>query len=97
MMGVSLLSSSFAHHLGGIIAKLTVPTGSAAADEGFLTKFAVTITGFNNNISESTEPGIKSLAMSTTVFAQIGIVSIIVGFILLLFSPLIKKLMHGIH
>jgi proton-dependent oligopeptide transporter, POT family len=97
MMGVSLLSSSFAHHLGGIIAKLTVPSDTASGDSGFLSKFATAITGFNNNIGESGVPGVQSLAMSTTVFAQIGIVSIIVGFILLIFSPLIKKLMNGIH
>jgi POT family proton-dependent oligopeptide transporter len=96
MMGVSLLSSSFAHHLGGFIAKLTLPSITSSGNQGLLTKLASYITGFNT-IEQSTVTGIRSLAMSTTVFAQIGIISIIAAFIILLFSPLIKKLMHGIH
>lgn len=97
MMGASLLASSFAHHLGGIIAKLTVPSEHATENTGMLASIAEKITGFDAASLHNSVNGVKSLAMSTTIFAQIGIVSIIVSFILLLFSPFIKKLMNGIH
>lgn len=97
MLGASLLASSFAHHLGGIIAKLTVPSADATKNDGMLANLASYITGFTNESSSSTVEGVQSLAMSTTIFAQIGIVSIMVSFIILILSPLIRKLMHKIH
>lgn len=97
MMGVSLLSSSFAHHLGGFIAKLTVPNINNTNDPGFLLNFASSVTGFKNGISSSTESGVQSLASSSIVFAQIGIIAIAVSVVLLIVSPFIKKLMHGVH
>jgi POT family proton-dependent oligopeptide transporter len=97
MMGVSLLSSSFAHHLGGIIAKLTVPNIANTNSPGLLLNLAASITGFKNGISTSTVNGVQSLAGSTVVFAQIGIVAIAVSIVLLIVSPFIKKLMHGVH
>ncbi len=97
MMGASLLSSSFAHHLGGIIAKLTVPNINNINNESLLLNFATSITGFKSGISNSTVSGVQSLASSTIVFAQIGIVAIAVSIVLLIVSPFIKKLMHGVH
>ncbi len=52
MMGVWFLSSSFAHHISGIIAKMTIPDQTATeyvADEGFLTGFASSISGTDQN------------------------------------------------
>lgn len=97
MLGASLLASSFAHHLGGIIAKLTVPNNDSTNQENWLSNLASSITGFTNESAQTATDGIQALVLSTTIFAQIGIVSIIVSFVLLIFSPLIKKLMHGIH
>lgn len=97
MMGVSLLSSSFAHHLGGFIAKLTVPNIANVNDPGLLLNFASAVTGFKNGVSSSVESGVQSLASSSIVFAQIGIIAIAVSIVLLIVSPLIKKLMNGVH
>jgi POT family proton-dependent oligopeptide transporter len=97
MLGATLLSSSFAHHIGGIIAKLTVPSSEAHSDSGWLYSTATSIAGFKAQTLASASENVKSLAMSTTIFAQIGIVAIIVSIVLLVFSPFIKKLMHGVH
>ena len=97
MLGATLLSSSFAHHIGGIIAKLTVPSSETHSNSGWLYNTATSITGFNAQTLATASENVKSLAMSTTIFAQIGLVAIIVSFVLLVFSPFIKKLMHGVH
>ena len=97
MVGASLLSSSFAHHLGGTIAKLTVPSDTSTVSDSWLSSLASSITGFTDESLHSSVEAVQSLALSTTVFAQIGIISIILSFVLLLFSHFIKKLMHGIH
>ncbi len=98
MLGASMLSSSFAHHLGGIIAKYTVPSAdNGLSNQGFLAELASGITGFDNSIINKGEGGIDTLASSTIVFAQIGVASIIVSLFILALSPLIRKLMNNVH
>ena len=99
MMGVWFLSSSFAHYISGIIAKLTTGGDGHGGDaaqvaEGPLTKYANMITGSGDmaNASES----VVNLLNYTSVFAQIAIISFVIGIIALIISPLIKYMMHGI-
>ena len=98
MMGVWFLSSSFAHYIAGIIAKLTTGGGhgeeaAAAAEPGALMKYANVITGVApDGASES----VANLMTYTSVFAQIAIISFVIGLIALIISPLIKYMMHGI-
>jgi POT family proton-dependent oligopeptide transporter len=52
MMGVWFLSSSFAHHISGVIAKLTIPEKNQTefvVDEGFMTSFATWASGTDQN------------------------------------------------
>jgi proton-dependent oligopeptide transporter, POT family len=100
MMGVWFLSSSFAHYIAGLIAKLTTGTAKAdAADvaepQGLLASLSRTITGGlpTGDVSD----GARNLLAYTDVFAQIAIASFVVGMIAIVISPIIKRMMHGIH
>lgn len=97
MMGVWFLSSSFAHYIAGVIAKLTSgeADGSEEVETGMMTEFANAITGGrpDGNAAE----GVANLLNYTNVFAQIAIISFVVGGVALLISPVIKKMMHGIR
>ena len=101
MMGVWFLSSSFAHYIAGYIAKLT--TGSdghgdaaegAESGAGALTEYAQMITGAVD--LDTVTPEIANLMTYTGVFAQIAIISFVIGLFALIISPIIKYMMHGI-
>ena len=91
MMGVWFLSSSFAHWIAGIIAKLTTGGGS----DGAFANLATGIIG--RDVSQTYGEGALQLFNYTSVFAQIAIVSFIVGLIALLISPIVNRLSHGVH
>ena len=94
MMGVWFLSSSFAHYIAGVIAKLT--TGSEPGeDRGALANLATNITG--TIAPENSSDGAINLMNYTSVFAQIAIVSFAVAAVALLISPIVKRMTHGIR
>jgi proton-dependent oligopeptide transporter, POT family len=96
MLGGYYLSVTAAHVIGAQIAKLTVPTG--VANEGMLASMAAKITGFEGGLApEHSTEALQTLASFTTIFAQIGIVAIGVGVLVLILSPFIKRLMHEVH
>ena len=96
MIGIFYLSSSFAHYIAGAIAKLTAGTGEGASD-GIISKFVTMVTGFKGGVTDSTVQGVQSLATYTSVFAQIAFISFGAAIVVLILSPLIKKMMHGIN
>ena len=100
MMGVWFLSSSFAHYIAGIIAKLTTGGdghGGAAegAEPGIVAEYAQMITGVVDQGAAS--PEMANLMIYAGVFAQIAIVSFVIGLFALIISPLIKYMMHGVR
>ena len=100
MMGVWFLSSSFAHYIAGIIAKLTTGGdghGGAAegAEPGIVAEYAQMITGVVDQGTAS--PEMANLMIYAGVFAQIAIVSFVIGLFALIISPLIKYMMHGVR
>ena len=101
MMGVFFLSSAFAHHIAGGIAKLTTTAGSAeisnADSGGFMNSIVEAVTGFKNGMTDSTVEAIQSLATYTSVFTQIAVISFGFAFLALILTPLIRKWMHGVH
>ncbi len=100
MMGVWFLSSAFAHHIAGIIAKMTTTGGNGEAmnqEPGLMDSLASSINGFTAESLQGVSEGVAQLGLYTKVFAQIGIISIIFAIIALIISPLVKKMMHGIH
>jgi proton-dependent oligopeptide transporter, POT family len=98
MMGVWFLSSAFAHHISGVISKLTIggdgheDTATTLADN-WLTSAAKSIAG---TPADGASQGAVALFNYTTVFGQIAIISFIFAAIAIVLSPLIKKMMHGI-
>jgi proton-dependent oligopeptide transporter, POT family len=98
MMGVYFLSSSYAHYISGAIAKLTTSNESGVIPEpGFMTTIIEKVTGFSGGYSESSVEGIQSLVSYTSVFTQVGVVAIGMAILAFILSPVLKKLMHGVH
>lgn len=92
MMGVWFLSSSFAHYIAGVIAKLT--TGGGGGGGGPLGGIVNLITG---EAPAGAPAEITNLFNYTSVFAQIAIISFIVSVVAFVISPLIKRMMHGVR
>lgn len=96
MMGVWFLSSAFAHHISGIISKLTIGGGEATGEvveKNWLANMAESISGV---APEGASEKVSNLFNYTSIFGQIAIIAIIFGVLATLLSPLLKKWMHGI-
>lgn len=91
MMGVWFLSSSFAHYIAGVIAKLTTGGGGGSGP------LAVLVNKITGVVPADAPTGVVSLFNYTNIFAQIAIVSFVFAGLALLISPLIKRMMHGIR
>lgn len=101
VMGAWFLSSALAHHIAGIIAVMTTggghgdggevasgPAGQLAMDAGLIT-----------DLGAHPEPVLQSfdsLATATSVFGSLGWIALGCGLVVLVISPLLKKMMHGI-
>ena len=98
MMGVWFLSSSFAHYIAGIIAKLT--TGGGHGEEGEAVEAAGTLTQYAQSITGTAADGasesVVNLLNYCGVFAQIAIISFVIGSVAIVISPIIKRMMHGV-
>jgi POT family proton-dependent oligopeptide transporter len=98
MMGVYFLSSSYAHYISGVIAKLTTtPESGIIPEPGFMTTMIETVTGFAGAATTSTSESVLSLLNYTTIFTQVGIVAIGMAVVSFMLSPILKKWMHGVH
>ncbi len=92
MMGVWFLSSTFAHYISGVIAKLTT-SGNDNTETNWLSDLS---NWFMGNPDVSNE-AIATLLQYNNVYAQIGFVTIFIALFVVIISPLLKKLMHGVH
>jgi POT family proton-dependent oligopeptide transporter len=92
MMGVWFLSSTFAHYISGMIAKLTT-SGNNDIESNWLSDLS---NWFMGNPDTSNE-AVAILLQYNSVYAQIGFVTIFIALFVIMISPFIKKLMHGIH
>ena len=92
IMGVWFLSSTFAHYISGVIAKLTT-AGNANMEGNWLTDLSNWFMGNPDPTNES----IAILLQYNNVYAQIGFVTIFIAIFVVIISPYIKKLMHGVH
>ena len=91
MMGVWFLSSTFAHYISGVIAKLTT-TGNVN-NKNWLSDLSNWFMGYPDTSSEA----VAILMQYNTIYAQIGFVTIFIAIFVVIISPFIKKLMHDIH
>ncbi|MCS7005228.1 MAG: peptide MFS transporter [Cytophagales bacterium] len=97
MMGIWFLASAFAHHLGGWIGKLTTRSASDFTPQNtfdVVTQWIVKLC--TKNFSVSSSENFESLHAYTTVFVQIALIAMVVGFVIAALTPLLKKMMYGV-
>ena len=90
-MGLWFLSSTVAHYISGMLAKLT--TVETAQTTGVLDKL-------NNILFKSVDMsgnGVAESMIYNDLFGKIGFVTIAIALITVILSPIIKKLMHDVH
>ena len=92
MMGVWFLSSTFAHYISGVIAKLTT-SGNESTESNWLSDLSNWFMGYPDTSNEV----VATLLQYNSIYAQIGFVTIFIALFVIIISPFIKKLMHGIH
>ena len=91
-MGLWFLSSTVAHYIAGMLAKLTT-SGQTTSSEGLLGKLnEMLFTGV-----DPTGVGVAEAMVYNDLFAKIGFVTIGIAILTLLVSPIIKKLMGDVH
>ena len=101
VMGAWFLSSALAHHIAGIIAVMTTGGGhgdggeAASGPAGQLALDAGLIPDLNAH-PEAVLQSFDSLATATDVFGSLGWIALGCGVVVLIISPLLKKMMHGI-
>ena len=91
-MGLWFLSSTVAHYIAGVLAKLTIG-GQTTSSDGFLGNFT-------SRLFSGIDPaanGVAEAMIYNDLFAKIGFVTIAIALGTLLISPIIKKLMHDVH
>ena len=99
IMGVFFTSSFYGHFFAGKIAKLTtvVEGETNPFSEGALGKITELISGLSPEISNSTSEGFQQLYSYVSVYAGFGVLTVLIGILAIMVSPLIKKLMGGVH
>lgn len=102
VMGAWFLSSALAHHIAGVIAVMTTGGGhgdggeAASGPAGQLAMDAGLIPDLNAH-PEAVLQSFDSLATATDVFGSLGWIALGCGVVVLIISPLLKKMMHGIN
>ena len=92
MMGVWFLSSTFAHYISGEIAKLTT-SGNDSGESTWLSNLTDWFMGYPDTSNEA----VATLLQYNSIYGQIGFVTIFIAIFVVIISPYIKKLMHGLH
>lgn len=98
IMGVWFSANFFGHFFAGKIAKLTsVSTKETSVfGQGIFSSITELITGLNQNIVTVNDSSFEQLYSYVSVYANFGVITIIVGIFAIIISPLINKLMVGI-
>ncbi|WP_074408915.1 MULTISPECIES: peptide MFS transporter [Aquimarina] len=100
IMGVWFSANFYGHFFAGKIAKLTtVKEGEASIfSEGLSGTISEAITGLSNTLVEGNNTeAFQQLYSYVSVYANFGVITMIIGIVAILISPIIKKLMTGIH
>jgi len=99
IMGVWFSANFYGHYFAGKIAKLTSASNgdSNVFTEGVFGNIVDFITGLQADIVAAGGENLQQLYAYTSVYASFGVISILVGILALLCSPIIKKMMSGIH
>lgn len=99
IMGVWFSANFYGHFFAGKIAKLTtVREGEIGLfSKGFFGDISEAITGLSGTVTNggNTE-AFQQLYSYVSVYANFGVITMIIGVIAILISPIIKKLMEGV-
>ncbi len=99
IMGVWFSANFYGHFFAGKIAKLTtVSAGNTNLfSEGIFGKITESITGLSPQFASGQSEAFQQLFSYVSVYASFGVISVVVGIFAILISPIIKKMMGGIH
>lgn len=99
IMGVWFSANFYGHFFAGKIAKLTTvsKSGNNIFSTGIFGNITEYITGLTPQIASGQSDSFQQLFSYVSVYASFGVISVIVGIFAILISPLIKKMMGGIH
>jgi len=99
IMGVFFTSSFYGHFFAGKIAKLTsvAPGETNVFTEGILAKISELISGLSPSIGQESGEAFQQLYSYVAVFSCFGVIAMAVGFLAILFSPIVKKMMGEVR
>lgn len=99
IMGVWFSANFYGHFFAGKIAKLTtVSDGSTNVfSEGIFGELTESLTGITPQFASQNSEAFQQLFSYVAVYASFGTISIFVGIFAILISPIIKRMMGGIH
>ncbi len=99
IMGVWFSANFYGHFFAGKIAKLTTVSNGEANifSSGVFGDIVTFITGLTPDIATQSSESFQQLFSYVSVYASFGVISLIVGIFAILISPVIKKMMAGIH
>jgi POT family proton-dependent oligopeptide transporter len=98
IMGVFFSASFYGHFFAGKIAKLTtVSDGENPFAKGILGQITEMVTGLTSTFSGPNQAAFEQLYQYVSVYAVFGVLTAIIGVVVMLISPFIKKLMSGVH
>ena len=98
IMGVFFTSSFYGHYFAGKIAKLTSieDVTSSPFAKGVLGDVTEMLTGFSTAGLNSVSGNFQQLFSYVSVYAGFGVITMLIGFMAILISPWILKLMNGV-
>lgn len=99
IMGVWFLSSFYGHFFAGKMAQLTT-TGNSASNfmnDGVFGRLSHWITGLDPETINYMGSSYVQLFSYVSVYAFFGVITVLLGLLAILISPLIKRLMGGIN
>ena len=99
IMGVWFSANFYGHFFAGKIAKLTSTAQGEPSvfSEGVFNTFVTFITGLRYDTIQRSGEAFQQLYSYVSIYASFGLISVIVGIFAILISPVIKKMMTGIH
>lgn len=99
IMGVFFTSSFYGHFFAGKIAKLTtVVEGEVNPfSQGMFGSITEFVTGLTPDTASSTSQAFLQLYSYVSVYAGFGVLTMLIGGLAIVISPLIKRLMGGVH
>ena len=96
-MGIWFSANFYGHFFAGQIAKLTTSEGDGPFSGVLFKGIIEQIIGFSKESISGLGPDFNQLYSYVSVFAGFGLITIFVGVLAILVSPVLKRMMHGIR